>query len=49
MNRAAWLMYAVEDSHMNPGDVVVIYGCGPIALMAMQIFLSLWRENGDHN
>jgi threonine 3-dehydrogenase len=31
-------MYAVEDSHMNPGDVVVIYGCGPIALMAMQIF-----------
>jgi threonine 3-dehydrogenase len=31
-------MYAVEDSHMNPGDVVVIYGCGPIGLMAMQIF-----------
>jgi threonine 3-dehydrogenase len=31
-------MYAVEDSHLNPGDVVVIYGCGPIALMAMQIF-----------
>jgi threonine 3-dehydrogenase len=31
-------MYAVEDSHMNPGDVVVIYGCGPIALMAMQIY-----------
>jgi threonine 3-dehydrogenase len=31
-------MYAVEDSHLNPGDVVVIYGCGPIGLMAMQIF-----------
>jgi threonine 3-dehydrogenase len=31
-------MYAVEDSHMNPGDVVVVYGCGPIALMAMQIY-----------
>jgi threonine 3-dehydrogenase len=31
-------MYAVEDSHLNPGDVVVIYGCGPIALMAMQIY-----------
>jgi threonine 3-dehydrogenase len=31
-------MYAVEDAHMVPGDVVVIYGCGPIALMAMQIF-----------
>jgi threonine 3-dehydrogenase len=31
-------MYAVEDSRMNPGDVVVIYGCGPIGLMAMQIF-----------
>jgi threonine 3-dehydrogenase len=31
-------MYAVEDSQMNPGDVVVIYGCGPIALMAMQIY-----------
>jgi threonine 3-dehydrogenase len=31
-------MYAEEDSHMNPGDVVVIYGCGPIGLMAMQIF-----------
>jgi threonine 3-dehydrogenase len=31
-------MYAVEDSHMNPGDVVVIYGCGPIGLMAMQIY-----------
>jgi threonine 3-dehydrogenase len=31
-------MYAVEDSHMDPGDVVVIYGCGPIALMAMQIY-----------
>jgi threonine 3-dehydrogenase len=31
-------MYAVEDSHMDPGDIVVIYGCGPIALMAMQIF-----------
>jgi threonine 3-dehydrogenase len=31
-------MYAVEDSHMNPGDIVVIYGCGPIALMAMQIY-----------
>jgi threonine 3-dehydrogenase len=31
-------MYAMEDSHMNPGDVVVIYGCGPIGLMAMQIF-----------
>jgi threonine 3-dehydrogenase len=31
-------MYAVEESHMEPGDVVVIYGCGPIALMAMQIY-----------
>jgi threonine dehydrogenase-like Zn-dependent dehydrogenase len=31
-------MYAVEDSHMNPGDVVVVYGCGPIGLLAMQIF-----------
>ena len=31
-------MYAYEDSHMSPGDVVVIYGCGPIGLMAMQIF-----------
>jgi threonine 3-dehydrogenase len=31
-------MYAVEDSSLNPGDVVVIYGCGPIGLMAMQIF-----------
>ncbi|MGD9156044.1 MAG: alcohol dehydrogenase catalytic domain-containing protein [Bacillota bacterium] len=31
-------MYAQEDSHMNPGDVVVIYGCGPIGLMAMQIY-----------
>jgi threonine 3-dehydrogenase len=31
-------MYAVEESHLDPGDVVVIYGCGPIALMAMQIF-----------
>jgi threonine 3-dehydrogenase len=31
-------MFAVEDSHMDPGDVVVVYGCGPIALMAMQIF-----------
>jgi threonine 3-dehydrogenase len=31
-------MYAVEESHMEPGDVVIIYGCGPIGLMAMQIF-----------
>jgi threonine 3-dehydrogenase len=31
-------MYAMEESHLNPGDVVVIYGCGPIGLMAMQIF-----------
>jgi threonine 3-dehydrogenase len=31
-------MYAMEESHMDPGDVVVVYGCGPIALMAMQIF-----------
>jgi threonine 3-dehydrogenase len=31
-------MYAVEDSHMSPGDIVVVYGCGPIGLMAMQIF-----------
>jgi threonine 3-dehydrogenase len=31
-------MYAVEDSHMNPGDVVVVYGCGPIGLMAMRIY-----------
>jgi threonine 3-dehydrogenase len=31
-------MYAVEESHMDPGDIVVIYGCGPIGLMAMQIF-----------
>jgi threonine 3-dehydrogenase len=31
-------MYAVEDSQMDPGDVVVVYGCGPIGLMAMQIF-----------
>jgi threonine 3-dehydrogenase len=31
-------MYAVEESQMDPGDVVVIYGCGPIGLMAMQIF-----------
>lgn len=31
-------MYAVEDSHMEPGDVVVVYGCGSIGLMAMQIF-----------
>jgi threonine 3-dehydrogenase len=31
-------MYAVEDSCLNPGDVVVIYGCGPIGLMTMQIF-----------
>jgi threonine 3-dehydrogenase len=31
-------MYAVEESHLDPGDVVVIYGCGPIALMAMQMF-----------
>ena len=31
-------MYAFEESHMNPGDVVVIYGCGPIGLMAMQIY-----------
>jgi threonine 3-dehydrogenase len=31
-------MYAVEDSHLNPGDVVVVYGCGPIGLMIMQIF-----------
>jgi threonine 3-dehydrogenase len=33
-------MYIVEESHINPGDVVVIYGCGPIGLMAMQIFKS---------
>jgi threonine 3-dehydrogenase len=31
-------MYAVEDSHMNPGDVVVVFGCGSIGLMTMQIF-----------
>ena len=31
-------MYAFEDSHVVPGDTVVIYGCGPIGLMAMQIF-----------
>jgi threonine 3-dehydrogenase len=31
-------MYVVEDSHMNPGDVVVVYGCGSIGVMAMQIF-----------
>jgi threonine 3-dehydrogenase len=31
-------VYAFEESHMDPGDVVVVYGCGPIALMAMQIF-----------
>jgi threonine 3-dehydrogenase len=31
-------MYAVEESGMVPGDVVVIYGCGPIGLMAMQLF-----------
>jgi threonine 3-dehydrogenase len=31
-------MYAVEDSHMNSGDVVVVYGCGAIGLMTMQIF-----------
>ena len=31
-------MYAMEESHMNPGDIVVIYGCGPIGLIAMQIF-----------
>ncbi len=31
-------MYAFEDSYMKPGDFVVIYGCGPIGLMAMQIF-----------
>jgi threonine 3-dehydrogenase len=31
-------MYAMEESHLEPGDVVVVYGCGPIALMAMQIF-----------
>lgn len=31
-------MNALEDSHMDPGDSVVIYGCGPIGIMAMQIF-----------
>ena len=31
-------MYAFEESHMNPGDYVLIFGCGPIGLMAMQIF-----------
>jgi threonine 3-dehydrogenase len=31
-------MYAVEDSRMEYGDVVVVYGCGPIGLMTMQIF-----------
>ena len=31
-------MYAVEESNIEPGDVVVIYGCGPIGLMAMQMF-----------
>jgi threonine 3-dehydrogenase len=31
-------MYALEESHMDVGDVVVIYGCGPIGLIAMQIF-----------
>ena len=31
-------MYAVEESNMCPGDVVAIYGCGPIGLMAMQMF-----------
>ena len=31
-------MHAYEDSHMVPGDVVVVYGCGPIGLIAMQIF-----------
>jgi threonine 3-dehydrogenase len=31
-------MYAVEDSHLNAGDVVVVYGCGAIGLMTMQIF-----------
>ena len=31
-------MYAVEESNLNPGDAVVIYGCGPIGLMAMQMF-----------
>jgi threonine 3-dehydrogenase len=31
-------MYAYEDSGMSPGDTVVIYGCGPIGLTAMQIF-----------
>ena len=31
-------MYAFEESNMNPGDTVVIYGCGPIGLMAMQIY-----------
>jgi threonine 3-dehydrogenase len=31
-------MYAVEESNMAPGDVIVVYGCGPIAIMAMQIF-----------
>jgi threonine 3-dehydrogenase len=30
-------MYAMEESHMAPGDVVVIYGCGPIGLMTMQV------------
>ena len=31
-------MYAFEDSQMNPGDGVVVYGCGYIGLMVMQIF-----------
>jgi threonine 3-dehydrogenase len=31
-------MFAVEDSYMNPGDIVVVYGCGPIGLMAIQIY-----------
>lgn len=30
-------MRAVEESRLQPGDAVLVYGCGPIGLMAVQI------------
>lgn len=33
-------MRAVEEARVNPGDTVLVYGCGPIGLMAMQLLRS---------
>lgn len=30
-------MRGIEEAHIQPGDTVLIYGCGPIALMAIQM------------